>query len=85
MELRRVVLSLFLASVQSLIEIPPIDRYPLPPRLYNEHPDPSRTIIDASLNDDVLDWKQYEMEFMQQSRAVIYHPNSSRFMDSLLL
>lgn len=50
------------------VDVPPIDAFPLPEKLYRYFPDPSRSIADASLNEDVMEWQRYEIEFMEEPR-----------------
>lgn len=50
-------------------DVPPIDNFALPEKLYRYFPDPTRSVVDASLNDDVMEWQRYEMEFMTEPRS----------------
>lgn len=52
------------------VDVPPIDAFPLPEKLYRYFPDPSRSIVDASLNEDVMEWQRYEIEFMEEPRKL---------------
>lgn len=41
------------------------DDFPLPGKMYRPIYDPSNTIVDGSLVDDVMEWKIHEIEFMK--------------------
>lgn len=56
------------------VNVPPIDSFQLPDKLYRYFPDPSRSVVDASLNEDVMEWQRYEMEFMSEPRPAAPPP-----------
>lgn len=57
-------------------DIPPMDSPLFSPNLYNEEHDLSRTITEASLNDDLIEWHKYDIEFLSSPRSVIFNPYS---------
>jgi hypothetical protein len=50
-------------------DIPSIDFYQIAPTIFSKDQDPSRTIIDASLIDDLIEWDKYEIEFTPSLRS----------------
>jgi len=63
-----VLTSLFL--YRQPVDVPPIDTFQLPEKLYRYFPDPSRSVMDASLNEDVMEWQRYDIEFLTEPRKV---------------
>lgn len=71
---RQGVCAMWLAAGLSLalaLTVPPIDDFQLPEKLYRYFPDPSRTIVDGSLHEDVMEWQRFEIEFARVPRVPV--------------
>lgn len=54
-----------LGQAKKYVIVPPLDPFDFPEKFYQPVPDPNQSILDRSLAEDALDWRQFQVEFQR--------------------